>query len=159
MRFKLFLTWDAVDFDNKTIAIHKSWDSKHHRFKDTKNTSSYRTIKVNPSLLKVLLPLKKHHKSSRVFVNQYGTIPTSNAVNDMLTKLLDNLGIHKMNFTVHALRHAQVALLLANHIDLYSISRRLGHSSIKTTANTYAYLIEEFKKKTNRQIIDGLESL
>ncbi len=94
-----------------------------------------------------------------VFLNQYGTIPTSGAVNHTLRALLADLNITKRNFHFHSLRHSHVALLLANGIDIYAISKRLGHSNIKTTANTYAYLIDEYKDKTDQQIITALSSL
>ena len=107
-----------------------------HSFKPTKNKSSNRTIKVNQT--------------------QFGTIPTSNAVNKMLRQLLDELGIHRKNFHFHSLRHSHVALLLAKGMEIYPISKRLGHSDIRTTMNTYAYLIDEYKGKTDNKIVNAL---
>lgn len=94
-----------------------------------------------------------------VFMTQFGTIPTSNAVNKMLRQLLDKLGIHRENFHFHSLRHSHVALLLAKGVDIYPISKRLGHSDIRTTMNTYAYLIDEYKGKTDDKIVNALNQL
>ncbi|MBB1128350.1 recombinase XerC [Limosilactobacillus reuteri] len=80
-----------------------------------------------------------------------------NAVNKVLRKILADLKIKRKNFHFHSLRHSHVALLLANGIDLYAISKRLGHSDIRTTSNTYAYLIDEYKKKTDDQITSALD--
>lgn len=90
-------------------------------------------------------------------MTQFGTIPTSNAVNKVLRNLLTELNINRENFHFHSLRHSHVALLLANGIDLYAISKRLGHSDIRTTSNTYAYLIDEYKKKTDNKITSALD--
>lgn len=153
------LTWNDIDWFNQTISINKSWDAVKHPFKDTKNKSSVRTIKVNPELLKILKQLKEHPKGTMVFLDQYKSIPTSGPVNKTLHSILNQLGINKRNFHFHSLRHSHVALLLANSIDIYAISKRLGHSNIKTTANTYAYLIDEYKDKTDQQIINALSTL
>lgn len=153
------LTWNDIDWFNQTISINKSWDAVKHQFKDTKNKSSVRTIKVNTELLKILKQLKEHPKSTMVFLDQYKSIPTSGPVNKTLHNILNQLGISKYNFHFHSLRHSHVALLLANGIDIYAISKRLGHSNIKTTANTYAYLIDEYKNRTDQQIINALSTL
>lgn len=153
------LTWKDIDFQQQTISINKSWNFHIRQFKATKNPSSVRTIRVNPELLALLSQLRSNRASTMVFTNQYGTIPTSNAVNKTLRKLLNELNIHKRNFHFHSLRHSHVALLLANGIDIYAISKRLGHSNIKTTANTYAYLIDEYKDQTDKQIISALSVL
>ncbi|MBU9695706.1 site-specific integrase [Limosilactobacillus portuensis] len=153
------LTWKDIDFLHQTININKSWNMKQKDFKPTKNESSNRIIKVNTELLHYLNILRDHRKSNLVFFNQYGTIPTSNAVNKTLRGLLSGLNIHRRNFHFHSLRHSHVALLLAHGVDLYAISKRLGHSNISTTANVYAYLIDEYKDKTDKQILQALSSI
>ena len=65
-----------------------------------------------------------------VFANQRGEIPTSNAVNKVLRELLEEAGIHRSGYHFHSLRHSHVAYLLYQGIDLYAISKRLGHSNV-----------------------------
>lgn len=151
------LTWDDIDFEDQTISIDKSWNAITHEFKATKNKSSVRIIKVNQQLLNYFNDLKGN--DDMVFSCYDGSIPTSGAVNRMIEKTLNELNISRRNFHFHSLRHSHVALLLANGIDIYAISKRLGHSNISTTANTYAYLIDEYKAKTDKQIINALENL
>lgn len=146
------LTWNDIDWFHQTISINKSWDMPTNKFKTTKNEASNRTIGVNSKLLELLKVLRKNSLSNMVYMNQYGTIPTSNAVNKTLRSLLESLNINRRNFHFHSLRHSHVALLLANGIDLYTISKRLGHSNISTTANIYAYLVDEYKNKQNDKI-------
>lgn len=153
------LTWKDINFIRQTIMINKSWNASTSDFKPTKNESSKRTIKVNRELLDILWQLKQRTQSNMVFLNQYGTIPTSNAVNKTLRSLLNSLDIHRKGFHFHSLRHSHVALLLANGIDIYAISKRLGHSSTATTSKVYAYLIDEYKDETDKQITKALSDL
>ncbi|MBU3829308.1 MAG: site-specific integrase [Candidatus Limosilactobacillus merdavium] len=152
------LTWKDIDFLHSTITINKSWDEKEKAFKPTKTESSNRTIKVNRSLLNHLEDLKANH-SVMVFQNVLGTIPTSNALNKCLRSIMNDIGMKKQGFHFHSLRHVHVAYLLSKGVDIYAISKRLGHSNITVTLNTYSYLIDEYKAKNDTLIIDKLAEL
>ncbi|MCT3449586.1 hypothetical protein EFR25_08025 [Limosilactobacillus fermentum] len=87
-----------------------------------------------------------------VFLNQYGTIPTSAAVNKTLRESLAAIDLNKRGFHFHSLRHTHVAYLLSHNVPLYVIAKRLGHADISTTSRIYSYLIDEFREKTDNQI-------
>lgn len=154
------LTWKDVDFLHKTIDINKAWDSRKKTFKPVKTKSSKRKIKMNDDLAKVLMELRQRSKSKKmVFEGFMGTVPTTDAVNNYLHKIMKKLGIHRHNFHFHSLRHSQVAILLANGVDIYAISKRLGHSNVSTTTRIYAYLVDEYKKKSDEKIVNALDKL
>ena len=152
------LTWNDIDFLHSTIAITKSWDDAKKAFKTTKTESSQRTIKVNRQLLNRLAELKANN-TTMVFQNVLGTIPTSNALNKCLRSIMSDIGINKQGFHFHSLRHVHVAYLLGKGVDVYAISKRLGHSNITITLNTYSYLIDEYKAQNDTLIIDKLAEL
>ena len=153
------LTWKDIDLLHHTIRINKSWDYLHGGgFKPTKNASSNRTIRTNCQLLKMIQELKDNH-STMVFMNQRHEIPSSNAVNKTLRQIMSKSGIHKHGFHFHSLRHSHVAFLLSQGIDLYAISKRLGHSSMMVTGSVYAYLIDEYKAKMDDEIEEKLAKL
>ena len=152
------LTWKDIDYLHGTITINKSWDEKKKAFKPTKTSSSKRTIKVNRSLLNVIADLKANN-SVMVFQNIFGTIPTSNALNKCLRSIMRSVNIEKQGFHFHSLRHVHVAYLLSKGVDIYAISKRLGHSNITVTLNTYSYLIDEFKAQNDTLIINKLAEL
>lgn len=161
------LTWRDIDFKHQEIHITKSWDYDNKKVidydsdeinKKTKNKLSTRVIKVDQKLLDILSQLKTNNHE-RLFINELGTIPTSNAVNKTLRKQLDKLDIKNKSFHFHSLRHTHVALLLFKGVDLYSISKRLGHSNMSITANTYAYMLDELKQKSDKQIISILDEI
>lgn len=152
------LTWKDIDFLHGEISINKSWNDVKKEFKPTKNESSNRTIKVSRSLLNIISQLKAN-KSTMVFLGGYGGVPTSNAVNKTLKKLLKQAGINRQGFTFHGLRHAHVAYLIAHGVDIYAISKRLGHSNVSTTLNVYSYLVDEYQKKNDEKIVKITENL
>lgn len=152
------LTWKDIDFLHSTIIVNKSWDDTKKAFKSTKTESSNRTIKVNRSLLNHLADLKTNN-TTMVFQNVLGTIPTSNALNKALLSIMSSCGIKKQGFHFHSLRHVHVAYLLSKGVDIYAISKRLGHSDITITLRAYSYLIDEYKAKNDTLIIDKLAEL
>ena len=157
------LQWRDINFNFKTISIRRAWSEVEHDFKSTKNESSKRIIRVNSDALTPLCDLKEvikpENDKQQVFLNQYGTVPTSNAVNKTLRESFKAIGLVKKGFHFHSLRHTHVAYLLANQIDLYAISKRLGHKDIGTTSKVYSYLIDEYKAKTDNQIDSALGNI
>lgn len=153
------LQWGDINFNFKTITINKSYDYvSGGKIKPPKTESSNRTIRVNQSLLDLLEQLKpNNHKF--VFMATNGKIPGSSAVNKALKKHLAKCDIERNNFHFHSLRHSHVAYLLANDIDLYAISQRLGHSNMTTTAKKYAYLIDEYRARSNKRIDEALDKI
>lgn len=157
------LQWRDINFNFKTISVRRAWSDVEDNFKETKNKSSIRTIRVNDDVLNYFRSLKQsispESSKQQVFLNQYGTVPTSNAVNKTLRESLKKINVEKRGFHFHSLRHTHVAYLLANQIDLYAISKRLGHSDIGTTSRVYSYLIDEYKAKTDTEIENALKQI
>ena len=152
------LTWNDINFKNHTIDINKAWDSDKKEFKPTKNESSNRIVRVNQDLLNVLRELKANH-TKMIFEDQFGTIPTSTAYNKTLRAIMKKAEIQKRGFQFYSLRHCHVAYLLSQGVDLYIISKRLGHSNTTITTKVYAYLIDEYKIKSDDQIEKSLQKM
>ncbi len=53
----------------------------------------------------------------------------------------------------HALRHSHVSALIAGGLDVFSVSRRIGHGSAALTLRTYTHL---FATK-DAQAVDAIE--
>lgn len=153
------LRWSNINDDFNTIQIEQSWNETNQDFQDLKNESSHRIIRVDKWLIDILSEIPHRGNQGLVFVSQYETIPTSSAVNKTLRSALKDCKIDRKGFHFHSCRHTHVAYLLAHGIDLYAVSKRLGHSNITITANTYAYLIDEYKAKTDSQIVTALSEL
>lgn len=153
------LTWKSINDHFNTISVEKSWNEQNNNFQELKNESSKRIIRVNNWLLDFLKELRRNDPQDRVFVSQYGSVPTSSAINKTLHDTLKKCEIKRDGFHFHSCRHTHVAYLLSQGIDLYAISKRLGHSSITITANVYSYLIDEYKVKTDNQIVSAIDGI
>ena len=152
------LKWSAIHFDTDMIDVKNSWNEANQDFEDTKNDWSRRTIRANQWLLDVLKELPRDNPRGLVFAEK-GIIPTSAGINKVLRSSLKAIGSPLKGFHFHSCRHTHVAYLLGQGVDLYAISKRLGHSSITITANRYAYMIDEYKSRTDQKIIDSLDVL
>jgi integrase len=63
-----------------------------------------------------------------------------NSISSTVSRLCRRLGLPK-GASLHVLRHSHASLLLADGVDLATVSARLGHSSVRTTADIYSHAI------------------
>jgi integrase/recombinase XerD len=86
--------------------------------------------------------------SDYVFVNLWrepiGEAMSVSAVEDLFRRLSKRTGI---SIHPHLLRHTHATELLRGGWDASYVQRRLGHTSIQTTINTYAHLTDDDLKK------------
>jgi len=75
-----------------------------------------------------------------IFANPDGTPLRPNSVSSVVSLLFRRLGLPK-GASLHSLRHSHGSHLLANGVPLPAVSERLGHSSVRTTAEVYAHAI------------------
>ncbi|MED4495618.1 site-specific integrase [Heyndrickxia coagulans] len=163
------LTWDCVDFKNRTITINKTWDFKDlHGFSNTKNYASKRTITIDKGTADMLQNLKTEqnkkalltglrNEKNLVFVNTKMHPVTNNAVNKTLRTLCKKIGIKEI--TCHGLRHTHASMLLYKGVNIKYISRRLGHKDIVTTLQTYSHILDEMEQAESRVVDDTMEDV
>jgi integrase len=61
--------------------------------------------------------------------------------------------------SVHCLRHTHASLLIFAGVSIASIAKRLGHSSVSTTQETYLHIIKELESQDNDKIMNHLSLL
>lgn len=157
------ITWDNIDFENKTFKIVRAYDYKgkdmEHPFKPLKNDYSERTIRVNQNLLDMLQELKGNHKELVFYSPKFKCVPYSSGNKRTLRAILSSLNYDLGNFHFHSLRHCHVALLHHKGIEWYAISKRLGHKNLATTLKEYAYLADEDKIKNDNLIEEDMDNV
>lgn len=80
-------------------------------------------------------------QSERVFKGlKYGAV-----YNSEIVRWCNRAGISK-HITFHSARHTNAVLLLGNGADIYTVSKRLGHREIRTTA-IYAKIVDQKMKE------------
>jgi integrase len=163
------MTWDCVDFENKTITINKTWDFKDTKdFSDTKTYESKRTITIDKETLDLLRELKIKQKEhmlqtglrntkNLVFLNTKMELVGHNGTNKTLRMLCEKIGIKVV--TSHSLRHTHASMLLYKGVNIKYLSRRLGHKDITTTLQTYSHIIDEMEQLGSRQVDETMQEL
>lgn len=133
----LGLTWDDVDFEGNQLSINKTWDIyKKDRFAPTKNEQSIRQVPIDVGTIELLkefqMTVWKPNKYNRLFPS------SAHAYLNKRIKKLVGRPVH-----IHSLRHTYVSYLLANGIEILTISKLIGHKDPTVTLNTYSHLLEE----------------
>src|SRR5712671_4013737 len=75
-----------------------------------------------------------------IFANPDGTPLKPDSVSATVSLLFRRLKLPK-GASLHSLRHTHTSHLLANGVPLPVVSARLGHSSVRVTAETYSHMI------------------
>jgi integrase len=119
------LTWDNISSDTLEYT--------------QKKTGIPQRIKVNESALSILNKQRKVVTGNSIF-----EVPASDAnTNKHIGEWVRSSGINK-HITFHCSRHTFATLCLTYDIDLFTVSKLLGHTDIKNT-QIYAQLIDKKK--------------
>ena len=166
----LGLTWDNVDLDKRIVHIVRTWDYRYNSgFAPTKNKSSVRDIDITPELADLLARLRREQREANlaqgyrddkqlVFRSMRHNLMTSAAINKDLRLVERDLDISPA-ITFHGLRHTHVSYLIANHVDINYISKRLGHANTTITQTVYAHLLEDTREAQVQATLDALSQL
>ncbi|MBT2615292.1 MULTISPECIES: site-specific integrase [unclassified Bacillus (in: firmicutes)] len=154
----LALRWSDIE-DNKITIERQTRRSENNELLLTtlKNTSSYRTIGLQDELVRELKKFKlkqneliigsqKFHKNvdGIIFQNYSGNYLTPSIVRETIQKYCKKAGVEYKG--THGFRHTHAVLLLESGASIKFVSQRLGHKSIKTTADTYLDITEKIEE-------------
>ena len=138
------LKW--TDIDGDVLRVRRSINQKADGgdFETPpKNKSSVRDLRIPKPLADVLKAHYARHSSLSGFTDDWRICGG--------TKCLRNTTLQSRNkqyakeaglkiIRIHDFRHSHASLLANNGINIQEIARRLGHSKVETTWNTYAHL-------------------
>lgn len=171
------LTWDAIDFKNKTLTVNKALEFRHKqktwRAGPPKTQSSYRTIPLTTRAYNLLLELQELRKKQKlsndlVQVLTYTDRRTGQTASlDMRDLVFINFrtGMPAKNssydthlyklcamagippFSMHTLRHTYATRAIESGMQPKALQKLLGHASIKTTMDTYVHVTDDSLSK------------
>lgn len=87
-----------------------------------------------------------------VFSQDNGKPMHPDSVTDWLSKFSRRHGLPHIN--PHAFRHTMASMLYFHGVDSVSISKRLGHAQVSTTANIYAHVMEKSDQRNAEILAD-----
>ncbi|WIB68066.1 site-specific integrase [Curtobacterium sp. MCBD17_035] len=94
-----------------------------------------------------------YNPSGYVFTTALGEPLRPDYVTKRFDVLVTRAGLPRMRF--HGLRHMHASLMLASGVDLGTVSKRLGHSTLAITSDLYGHLLDE----TNRRAAEAMDAL
>ncbi|MCD8207768.1 MAG: site-specific integrase [Bacteroidales bacterium] len=168
----LGLKWDDVDLENKQLTIHENllYIPERGIYLDTPKTeTSNRKISLPDGAVATLKEYRDWQEEEKqrlgefyqdqnfVFSQDTGSPMHPDSINTWMTRWMDErCGFH---INPHAFRHSMASMLYFSGVDPVTISKRLGHANVSTTANIYAHLMDKSDQESadviNRLIYSG----
>lgn len=148
----LALTYEDVDFENKTIMINKNFQivKKEKLITDPKTPRGRRVIAVNDVVLNCIKELwntsYKPNKTDKIFYL------SKDSLKRQLDTACKKAGVPRIR--VHDLRHSHASYLLSNGVNIVILSRRLGHEKVQTTLNIYCHICPSSEDRLN-DVLNG----
>ena len=156
----LGLKWDNVDFTGNKIYICNNilYAPDKGIYEDTPKTdTSKRFITLPAETMQLLRKYRAWQSTERLRLGEYyqyqgfvfsqdtGKPMHPDSVTDWMNKFSKRHELPHIN--PHAFRHTMASMLYFNGVDSVSISKRLGHAQVSTTANIYAHVMEAADQK------------
>lgn len=124
---------DESDLESDRILVRKTMVGKRVQ-PMPKSESSIRYVYLNPEAVRLWKDVKKDHPDPAVLSKDF-------------RRILDDLKIDvPAGHSCHLMRDMYATTLYRNHIDLLTISKLLGHSSVRVTEAHYIAITEAQKR-------------
>ncbi len=163
------LSWENVNFAENVININRTilYSAEKGIYESTTKTlESNRSLKLPLEAVELLRKQKelqdekkanqgKRWKyTSYVFTQEDGSPMHPDSITFWLSKFSKRNCLPHIN--PHAFRHTMASILIYKGVDIANVSKYLGHSSIRTTLNTYTHIIDEYNASKEKMIIGDI---
>jgi integrase len=151
----LALRWQDVDLDQFKITVARSLEQTKAglRFKEPKTAHGRRTISLPATAVTELRAHWRDRQTQRLALGAGKSPPDELVFSDLngeprlpnaITKEWERTAAAAGTAaTLHSLRHTHASHLIANGLDILTISRRLGHGSPTITLSVYGHLFPQ----------------
>ncbi len=162
------LKWSDINFEKGILTVNGGLEylSSIGLYEEAPKTENgRRSIKLPTTAINVLREHKKQQAKDRlalgdrwsntgyVFTKWDGTPMRPDSLYQWFVNFVKRYDLPPI--TLHSLRHTNASLMIANGIDLATVSKRLGHADTSITARVYTHAIKE----ADAVAADALESL
>ena len=168
------LRWSDIDCENGSLRVNKSiWrgyvtiDGKRKfvmQETTPKTPSSIRDVAIPDKILEELKAYKEKQEEIKekykeiyndkgyVFTNIIGGHMLSDTLSKSFVKVLKDNGMKHVKF--HSLRHTYATRLFEKGVQLKTVQKLLGHSSIEITADIYTHVMDSEKISAVQKLND-----
>ena len=176
----LALTWDDVDFENRTLTVNKQLNRLKNfnpnsetktslTISDYTKTSVERKISLSSEIMKMLENYKESELKNKeafggvysdhnlIFCYENGEPLDINVLPRFFKKLLKKAEIKDTKF--HTIRHTFATRALEAKIPVKVVSQILGHANIGVTLDTYSHVLSELQDEAMQTITDKFLSV
>ena len=75
-----------------------------------------------------------------MFTRDNGNVMNPDNITQWTGDFSKKVGLHVYP---HKFRHSMASLMIANHVNIVTVSKRLGHAKVSTTSDIYRHAIKE----------------
>lgn len=157
-----------IDFENATISIERTLTRGDKDIyiigENAKTEAGTRTIKVIPYVIDLLSDyvdnFYKKRKDKLIFTRN-DTLITVSQVNSYYKRLITRYKISDTadDFNQHQLRHTYATRSIESGMSAKVLQKKLGHTDIKVTMNTYADVFSQFEDTEDEKLTKYLQSI
>ena len=175
------LTWDAIDWDKRTLTVNKTMEFRHkqHEWRagPPKTKTSYRTIPLTDTAYQILwnLYLGREYRKESPELDKVLTYIDRRTAKQAELHMRDlvfinyrtgmpaknssyDTHLYKLcdragieHFCMHALRHTYATRAIESGMQPKVLQKLLGHASIKTTMDRYVHVTDDSMFQAVRQ--------
>lgn len=146
----LGLTWDRIDFKNRTITVDRQWkllQDGSYGFGDVKSKNSNRVVPMPPIVVSELKKYKEMHPID--ITGRLLPYKSKASFSQTLSNYYTKLGFK--DTSAHCLRHTYGTMLIANGLDFKTVAELMGHD-VKETMRTYSHVTSDMRKRATKII-------
>lgn len=150
------LEWKDIDFEARTLTVARSSlyiGNGQTITKEPKSRAGKRKLTLSNTACRLLLEYKawqdkrkeelgdQWEEHDRLFTQWNGVPIHPQTISDWFRKFL-NKHPELPRVRLHSLRHSNATLLIAEGVDIRTVSNRLGHAQTSTTLNIYSHALQ-----------------
>ena len=163
------LEWKDIDFETGLLRIVRSSQYIGNRkiiTKEPKTKAGRREMILSKSAIDMLREYRKWQNQKRLQVGedwidndrlftQWNGVPIyPDTISDRFANFIKKHDLPKV--TLHSLRHSNATLLIAEGVDVKTVSQRLGHADVSTTLNIYTHALQSRDKEAAERLEQAL---
>ncbi len=144
LRRNELLSLTFSDFDGKSIYVHRQY--VNGKWQTLKSSASVRRINLDAESIRIINKQHDRYSKFKAFNDEWFVIGGCKQKGRELlayhrNKASELVGLPRIRF--HDFRHSHASYLIDQGVDIFKISKRLGHAKVSMTLDVYGHLLDK----------------